>query len=652
MRLIGFAYLACSVAYTSAGRVGLRRRMGLLLLLFAWLPLVLSLLVFSLPIQAEALSHKISNQMQNHASPYLHLHSNDPVLWQEWGADAMALAKAQNKILFISIGYFSCHWCHVMQRESYSDADVARQMNANFIPVKVDRELNPALDAYLIEFVRRTRGRAGWPLNVFVTPEGYPIVGLTYAPKPQFIKVLQQVNERWLSDSESIKQTALQAASQLKAESKLLESELEEGLGERLSVRFLQQAMSIMDDLSGGFGEQNKFPMSPQLQFLLSRYEQKPDASLKAFMELTFDQMATQGLRDQIGGGFFRYTVDPDWQTPHFEKMLYDNALLATLYLHAASAFRRRDYEAIARETLDFMIRELKAKDGALMASLSAVDGAGVEGGFYLWEESTLRALLEKKAFEVVELLWNMEEKPTFEAGYLPRQVISPDTVAKKLGISTEAVMQTLASAQLLLFKVRQERHVPVDNKQLAAWNGLALSAFVAGAKLKQGGKYREAARQVRDYLVNTLWDGKSIARARHRLGQLGEETLEDYVFAAQGLFHWARLTNSKADLRLVRQWLTLAWQRFYSPTGWRLSSNSLLPYDFGAAVVDDGPLPSPSAALIKLTLEVVGESDQTLKGKAVAAMRVGHDLLQQQVFDFPGQIDAIIAYLDAKNAN
>jgi len=608
--------------------------------------LVVQLVMFPRWVQADTVNQTLSNQMQDHASPYLRLHGNDPVSWQAWGEEVVALAKQQNKVLFISIGYFSCHWCHVMQRESYSDAAVARELNAHFIPVKVDRELNPALDAYLIEFVRRTRGSAGWPLNVFVTPEGAPIVGLTYAPKQQFLTLLQQMNDRWLNDSKSIKQTALQAANQLRGESKLDKSLLVEGVGAQLSARFLQQTMAITDDLSGGFGEQNKFPMHPQLLSLLTRYQYKPDVALKSFLELTLDQMATQGLRDQIGGGFFRYTTDPNWQTPHFEKMLYDNALLAILYLRASSTFKRPDYEAVGRETLDFMMRELMTVEGGLMSSLSSVDQAGVEGGYYLWEKSTLLALLSKPAFEVIQLLWNMEEPSAFEAGYLPRQVLSPDDVAKKLGMPTDALMNVLSNAQLTLFKVRQKRHVPVDSKQLAAWNGLALSAFVAGARLSQGAKYRQAASKVRDYLVNVLWDGKSIARARQQQGRLGEETLEDYAFAAQGLMQWANLTTHRQDSQLVKQWVTLAWQRFYDTTGWHLSSHSLLPYDFGVAVVDDAPLPSPSATLIKVTLDVAGENDRALTEKAVDAMGVGHDLLKQQAFNFPGQIDVIADYL------
>ena len=589
---------------------------------------------------------KITNMMKGHGSPYLKLHQNDPVAWQEWGPEVTRRAKAENKMMFISIGYFSCHWCHVMQRESFSDKSIADLLNKYFIPVKVDRELNPALDAYLIEFVQRTRGTAGWPLNVIVSSEGYPIIGITYLPKDRFSKLLKEMRTQWTDAQDFIKGVARQAADQLHKEKKLKKTVIKKGMEKRYQASFAQQAMGAADELSGGFGDQSKFPMAPQLDGLLSVYELQPNESIGQFLQLTLDHMATQGLRDHIGGGFFRYTVDPTWQTPHFEKMLYDNASLSLIYARAAKLFNRRDYAAVARETLNFLIREFKTNDGALIASLSAVDDKDVEGGYYLWEEATLKGLLNEKEFDVVYLLWGMENKPSFEAGYLPRQLISPDQVAEKLGTTLEDVMQTLGQAQQKLLKVRQKRIVPRDTKQLAAWNGLALQAFVEGARTNKGDKYKNSARDIRNYLVEKLWNGKTLRRAVNSKGELGEETLEDYAFAAEGLWQWYLLTGNKKDLQLVQQWVSIAWQRFYDNTGWQLSDNSLLPKNFGEAVIKDAPLPSPSAVLIRLTMDLAKETKSSAnKARLEEALSIGFDKIDAGPFYYPSQIEGLAQF-------
>ena len=589
---------------------------------------------------------KLTNSMQNHGSPYLRLHENDPVAWQQWGPNVMKLAKQQNKMLFVSIGYFSCHWCHVMQRESFSNEDVAKMLNTHFIPVKVDRELDPALDAYLIEFVQRTRGSAGWPLNVIISSDGYPIVGITYLPKPQFSSLLQQMSQLWQKNPDGIKQMARQASQQLTKEKKLVTTELKQGMEIVLATQFLQQTMGIADEMSGGFGDQSKFPMVPQLNALLSHYQRGKQQSVKSFLELTLDHMATQGLRDHIGGGFYRYTIDPTWQTPHFEKMLYDNSQLALLYMRAANLLERPDYNGIARETLNFMLRELLTQEGAFISSLSAVDKEDVEGGYYLWSEVSLKNLLDKREFEVVYLLWDLQSKSQFDAGYLPRHVVSPDVVAEKLGVKTPEILDVIASAQWKLFKARQQRSIPRDDKQLAGWNGLALQALVTGAKLENNAKFKDAAQKLRDYLVNVLWDGQVLWRAKTQKQQLSEGTLEDYVFTAQGLWQWYLLTGNKQDLQLVKRWVANAWQRFYDNTGWHLSDRPLLPKNFGESVIKDAPLPSASATLLMLSLQLAErESDDVLRGKVVEALSIGHGLLARSPFTYPSQIETLVSY-------
>ncbi|MCF6256602.1 MAG: DUF255 domain-containing protein [Gammaproteobacteria bacterium] len=596
------------------------------------LMVTLSLLAFTGPALANALG--------NHDSPYLAMHGDDPVAWHTWSAEVLARAKKENKLLFVSIGYFACHWCHVMQRETYRDPQVAKLLNEHFISVKVDRELNPALDAYLIDFVQRTRGVAGWPLNVFLTPEGHPLVGLTYAPKDRFFTLLSDLQQQWQQAPLYLAQTAAKAAATMKGEAAPPDPALKPGDGQRYETLLVQQALHLSDEMDGGFGEQSKFPMVPQLNALLSAYAHNATPLLKDFLTLTLDRMATQGMRDHLGGGFFRYTIDPDWQTPHFEKMLYDNALLARLYLRAATIFKRADYADIARDTLDFMLDNMRGSEGALVASFSAVDADNVEGGYYLWESETLLDILTREEYRLMKILWGLGGHADFSAGYLPRVQMSLDEAASQLQIDNGLAQKQYQSAREKLLEVRARRNLPVDDKLLAAWNGLALTTLVEAARLPGGKKYRNAAKSVRDYLLNTLWDGQRLLRAKGKRGELGQAGLEDYAFAAQGLLAWAELTNNDDDFRLVVRWVNDAWRRFYSDTGWLLSDQTLLPSGFGVAMLDESPLPSPSSTLLKISLLVAQRSgDKMLLARVKQALAVGHTQLQQAAFDYPSQV-------------
>lgn len=605
-----------------------------LLLLSLWLPLALS---------AQEVG---ANQLANHDSPYLAMHGADPVDWRPWSAAVLAQARREHKLLFVSIGYFSCHWCHVMQRESYQDAQVAKLLNAHFIPVKVDRELNPALDAYLLGFVQRTRGMSGWPLNVFLTPEGYPLIGLIYLPKDNFLSLLQQLQQQWQLAPDKLSQIAARASQELNAagEHAVIDKEPSATAqpidGRRLENIMVQQALQLADDMEGGFGDQSKFPMVPQLDSLLSAYQHLPSVPLKQLLTLSLDRMASQGLRDHLGGGFFRYSVDPGWQTPHFEKMLYDNALLARVYLRAAGILQRPDYESVARDTLDFMLREMTAPSGAMVASFSAVDEAGVEGGYYLWQPETLTQLLSVEELRLIQKLWGVSGQPPFEAGYLLHQQMTLPEAAKELAIDEATAQQQLQAAKQKLLAARAKRHLPVDGKQLAAWNGLALTALVQGAQRKNGAKYQAAAKNIRDYLVTDLWNGQRLLRARGKSGELGQAGLEDYAFAAQGLLAWAELTKDNDDALLARRWIDAAWQRFRTASGWQRTDQTLLPMGPGSPLLDEGPLPSPAAVLMRLSLSLQGqEGDAVRQARTQAALRVGYVQLAQAAFDFPTQV-------------
>jgi hypothetical protein len=353
----------------------------------------------------------------------------------------------------------------------------------------------------------------------------------------------------------------------------------------------------------------------------LAEYQHNQTERLGGFLQLTLDQMASQGLNDQLGGGFFRYTVDPAWQIPHFEKMLYDNAQLASLYLQAAAVFPQKDYQAVAYRTLDFMLRELVTPEGALAASLSAVDDQGVEGGYYLWREAELEKLLSGPELQTVRLVWGLSGTPELEAGHHLTQAMSLEQAAGQMKLPLSALETNLASVKQKLLQARAQRRLPKDSKKIAAWNGLALSALAQAVASPAGDTYQSAGAQVRDYLVKVLWDGQQLHRVMTAAGPVGRAGLEDYAYVAKGLLDWAEVTGSKEDRILASQITQQAWQRFYGKQGWQLSEAMWLRYGAGETLLPDGVMPAPSDILIAISLRL---GDKTLVQQARRALTVG----------------------------
>ncbi|HJW81780.1 MAG TPA: DUF255 domain-containing protein [Acidiferrobacterales bacterium] len=573
----------------------------------------------------------LENQLRQHPSPYLALHGDDPVAWQEWNATSVERARREGKLLYLSIGYFSCHWCHVMQRESYRDAKIARYLNEHVIPVKVDRELEPALDARLIEFAEKTRGMSGWPLNVFVTPDGHPLYATLYHPPEEFHKILVRIEQLWRNDRARLAALARTEAVAPQGPGK---PEVSGAQARALAASVVAEALKTADSVQGGFGEQSKFPQSPQLAFLLAHHERAPDPRLKEFLLLTLDAMAVNGLQDHLGGGFFRYTVDPSWKTPHFEKMLYDNAQLARLYRNAARVFGRDDYRHIAAQTLDFMLRELRAPSGAFIAALSALDDQGVEGGYYLWSAADLERLLTPVEREVYRLHAGMIDAAPFESGYLPLRALSMAEIAARRKQELADVEKQIASAEDKLRAARAQRVLPRDTKELAAWNGLALAAFAEAAQATKEPRYREAAQALRDFLAKDLWDGKTLVRSRVHGKASGKVALEDYAYVTLGLTAWAALTGEARDYALAQAVANAAWKRFYGPQGFRLEESTLLAAETGQDVLSDGAMPSPSAVLAEASLRLAEKTgDKALRRQALAALNSGSAAISANPF-------------------
>lgn len=525
------------------------------------------------------------NQLARHPSPYLALHGSDPVAWQVWNADTVARARRENKLLFVSVGYFACHWCHVMQRESYKNPAIAARLNRDFIPVKVDRELNSGLDEALQDFSARLNGVAGWPLNAFVTPEGYPAFVVLYAPPADFTRLLTQLAARWNDDAAGIRRLAQQAAPPPAAPPAAVPATAQRTAQQW--QRFLAGVWQEADELHGGFGQVSKFPMAPQLHALLERQARRPEPKLGAFLRLSFDQMAARGLRDHVGGGFFRYTVDPGWDTPHFEKMLYDNAHLAMLYLRAARVLDVPRYREVARGALDFMLRDLKDASGGFYSSTSAVDAAGREGATYLWEPAELRRHLSADAYAAASRVWRLDGARNFETGYLPAEYRPPTAAERRL----------LDTAARVLLPLRQQRSLPRDDKMNAGLNGLALSALSEAGALDPA--YRAHADRLQRFLLTRLQRDGRLYKSMAGGKLLPGAELEDYAYVVQGLLDHAAATGNAVSRTQARRLAAVAWNTFASGEGWRHEAQPLLATLRAVPALADGALYSPSEVLV-----------------------------------------------------
>jgi hypothetical protein len=583
---------------------------------------VLAVLLLALLLPGTAWAAEPANQLASHPSPYLAMHGRDPVAWQEWNADTVARARRENKLLFVSVGYFACHWCHVMQRESYNNTQIAALLNRDFIPVKIDRELNNGLDEALQNFSASLNGVAGWPLNAFVTPDGYPAFVVLYAPPGEFRTLLAQISARWTADSAGIRRLARQVAPP--PAQRPLRAPLTAERSARAWDRFVAGAWQEADTLHGGFGQVSKFPMAPQLSALLDWQARQPDAKLAEFLRLSFDQMAARGLHDAIGGGFFRYTTDPGWDTPHFEKMLYDNAHLAMLYLHAEKVLRQPRYREIARGTLDFMRDVLLDASGGLYSSTSAVDSAGREGAFYLWEPEELKRHLSPEAYAAARRVWRLDAPRGFEAGYLPAEYTPPTADERRL----------LSDAARVLRPVRRARSLPRDDKLNAGLNGLALSAFSQAIPLDPA--YRQVADRLQRFLLTRLARDGRLMKTMARGQALPQAELEDYAYVVQGLLDHAEATGNAQSRARALQFAHTAWRTFWNEKGWKREAQSLLATLQPEPALADGAQYSPSDVLILASLRL---RDPALNRLARSAASLKSPAMEQDAFAFPTRV-------------
>ena len=480
------------------------------------------------------------NRLAAETSPYLLQHAENPVDWYPWGDEALAKAREEDKPILVSVGYSACHWCHVMEHESFENEEIAATMNDLFVNIKVDREERPDLDSLYMSAVQSMTGHGGWPLNVFLTPDGTPFYGGTYFPPedrmgmPGFPKVLEAVASAFKDRREEVEENAQQIRGLLQRAMKELPKP--DDLTPELMAEASEQLARSFDARNGGFGGAPKFPQPAAIEFLM-RQDKRGGGQREAIMvQRTLDRMASGGIYDQLGGGFHRYAVDAIWLVPHFEKMLYDNAQLASVYLAGYQAYGDDRYRRVAEETLDFVSARADRPRRRVLSTLDA-DTAGHEGLFYTWTADELDEALGKDDAAIAKRWFNVEPAGNFEGRTVLAVPRTAADVADRLGVSEAALNESLVRIRQRLLEAREQREHPGrDEKVITAWNGLMLRAFADGSRILDRGDLRAVAVRNAEFVLEHLQrDGRLLRSWKDGDARIGG-FLEDYAFFIDGL--------------------------------------------------------------------------------------------------------------------
>ena len=482
-----------------------------------------------------------SNQLAHETSPYLLQHAHNPVDWYPWGEEALDIARADDRPIFLSIGYSACHWCHVMERESFENEQTAELMNANFVNIKVDREERPDLDAIYMEAVQAMTGSGGWPMSVFLIPSGQPFYGGTYFPPearygmPSFSQVLLAASDAYKKRRGDIEDQAQRLTDAIGRTGSLSAS------GGTLGPEILSEAtaklLQYFDEQFGGFGDQPKFPQPMTLEFAMSQYRRSGDGDVLHIAEHTLQQMAAGGIYDHLGGGFHRYSVDRIWLVPHFEKMLYDNAQLLRAYLHAWQINGKPEHRRTVEETVDYVLREMTAPEGGFYSAQDA-DSEGEEGKFFVWTAEEIEAVLGKEEADLLGRSYGITPAGNFEGKTILNLKRTVAEVAQQAGAAVETVAERLAAARQKLLMEREKRVKPArDDKVLTEWNGLMIHALAEVGVVLGRADALEAARKSADFVLAEMSQENGLLFRSYKDGRARFNAyLEDYAAFARGL--------------------------------------------------------------------------------------------------------------------
>jgi uncharacterized protein YyaL (SSP411 family) len=605
-------------------------------------------------------SHTHTNRLAYETSPYLLQHAHNPVDWYPWGPEAFEAAAAQNKPILLSVGYSACHWCHVMERESFENEAIAALMNRDFINIKVDREERPDVDAIYMTAVQMLTGQGGWPMTMFLTPQGKPFYGGTYYPptdhygRPGFPRVLAAVADSWKERPHEIEAMGRELLAQLD-ESNDLARHLSDSV---LTPTVLEHAFDTLsgqfDRQYGGFGSSPKFPQPANLDFLLRFHARSKRAEPLAMVEKTLNRMALGGIYDQLGGGFHRYSVDQTWLVPHFEKMLYDNAQLAQTYIRCYQATGKSFYRGVAEEILEYVMREMMSSEGGFYSAQDA-DSEGEEGRFFVWTPAQVEAILGANEARVFGTFFDITQDGNWEGTNILRVVREAAQVAEEFGLSVEETASILDTGRAKLFAEREKRVKPHrDEKILTAWNGLVLAAFAEVAAVLDNDVFRQVAVKNAQFLLQTMTTTDVNGRLRllrtYRNGQAKLNAyLEDYAFFAEGLLHLYEATFDPQWLTTARELTQSMFAYFWDDVNGGFFATSTdhetliqRPKDW-----DDNATPSGNSVALDVLLRLTElTGDPNYRDHAARVLRRLGTTLEKHPYSFARCLSALDFYL------
>ena len=547
-------------------------------------------------------SPKYTNRLILEDSPYLQQHAHNPVDWYSWGQEAFEKAKRENKPIFLSIGYSTCHWCHVMEEESFDDPEIAALLNKYFVAIKVDRERNPDVDKTYMTAVMLINKSGGWPMSSFLTPEGKTFFGGTYFPQPQFAQLLNRVHEIWGQQEEELRKQADEVA-------RLVEQiTAGEGVAGKLGETVIQQAVTAIlsghDKLKGGFSPAPKFPHESELFLLLERAEREDDRDALAAVETSLKAMAQGGIYDQVGGGFHRYATDDNWLIPHFEKMLYNQAHLARAYLLAWRLTGNPLYERVVRETLDYVLRDMTSPEGGFYSATDA-DSEGEEGLFFLWSKEQIQHALTQKDAKLAIDLFGITAKGNFEGSNILNLSVALDSYAQQTEQPLPALLKSLDRIRERLRVVREQRIHPLrDDKVITAWNGMLITTLaMAGDQLSEP-RYLDAATKAAAFIWDRNHSNKEGLLRVHLNGSSSVPALQnDHAYYAESLIHLFDITQNDLWLERAKETANAMLSKFWDQKhgGFFMSSA-----DDGLSTMgrpkdsDDNAIPSGNAVALR----------------------------------------------------
>jgi uncharacterized protein len=605
------------------------------------------------------------NRLASETSPYLLQHADNPVDWYPWGPEAFERARAEDKPIFLSVGYSACHWCHVMEQESFEDQATALLLNFNFVPVKVDREERPDVDSVYMDAVHAVAGRGGWPMSVFLTPAGEPFYAGTYFPKTgrqgmvSFKEVLDQLAGLWETQRDEVLAAAARLTADLRAARDALATSAS---GELPGADTLHDAATRLaydfDEDDGGWGGPPKFPQPMVVEFLLRRYRQTDDGRLMRMASETLDAMAAGGLYDHLGGGFHRYATDLHWRVPHFEKMLTDNAQLARVYLSAWELTGLERYRRVATETLDYVLREMTDAAGGFYSAQDA-DTEGEEGRFFVWTPDQIGEALEGTpeaadgGGELFLTAYGVTPEGNFEGATVLHLARPLAELAAQTGIPAGELETRLAAMRRVLYEAREDRVRPArDEKVLAGWNGLVLGAFAVAARLLDRADYRQVAECNAHFLLAEMLTAEG---RLYRSWKEGQATLngylEDYANVAEGLLELFETTADERWLAAATELADAIIEHFSDPAGGFFdTSDDHEQLIIRPKVVQDGAIPSGSSMAAGVLLRLaVRTGDARYADPAAAALRSVGPVLSRAPLGFAKWLTVFAEFLEAR---